>query len=119
TGRIIQDTGTGGSWPVSTDRMTWALAAWEVYAMTGDRTWLRQSYDIIRRSAEADRHAAFDPATGLFRGESSFLDWREQSYPRWMQPADIYQSEALGTNAVHHGAYRVLAAMARELGEPA
>ncbi|HUF65233.1 MAG TPA: hypothetical protein VMM17_04585, partial [Gemmatimonadaceae bacterium] len=24
-GRIIQDTGTGGSWPVSTDRMTWAL----------------------------------------------------------------------------------------------
>lgn len=118
-GRIIQDTGTGGSWPVSTDRMTWALAAWEVYAMTGDRDWLRQSYDIIRRSAAADRHAAFDAATGLFRGESSFLDWREQSYPRWMQPADIYQSEALGTNAVHYGAYRVLAAMARALGEPA
>jgi hypothetical protein len=117
-GRIIQDTGTGGSWPISTDRMTWALAAWEVYAMTGDHGWLRQSYDIIRRSAEADRHAAFDARTGLMRGESSFLDWREQSYPRWMQPADIYQSEALGTNAVHHGAYRVLAAMARALGEP-
>ena len=118
TGRIIQDTGTGGSWPVSTDRMTWALAAWEVYAMTGDRTWLRTAYDIIRRSAVADRHAAFDATTGLMRGESSFLDWREQSYPRWMQPADIYQSEALGTNAVHHGAYRVLAMMARALGEP-
>ncbi|MHB1310721.1 MAG: alpha-L-rhamnosidase-related protein [Gemmatimonadaceae bacterium] len=118
TGRIIQDTGTGGSWPVSTDRMTWALAAWEVYAMTGDRAWLRTAYDIIRRSAAADRHAAFDAATGLMRGESSFLDWREQSYPRWMQPADIYQSEALGTNAVHQGAYRVLAMMARALGEP-
>ena len=118
TGRIIQDTGTGGSWPVSTDRMTWALAAWEVYAMTGDRAWLRTAYDIIRRSAVADRHAAFDAATGLMRGESSFLDWREQSYPRWMQPADIYQSQALGTNAVHHGAYRVLAMMARALGEP-
>ncbi len=118
-GRIIQDTGTGGSWPISTDRMTWALAAWEVYAMTGDRGWLRQAYDIISRSAVADRHAAFDASTGLVRGESSFLDWREQSYPRWMQPADIYQSQALGTNAVHHGAYRVLAAMARALGEPA
>lgn len=117
-GRIIQDTGTGGSWPVSTDRMTWALAAWEVYAMTGDRGWLRQAYDIIRRSAEADRHAVYDAQTGLMRGESSFLDWREQSYPRWMQPADIYQSQALGTNAVHFGAFRVLAAMARALGEP-
>src|ERR1700741_3996969 len=53
-GRIIQDTGTGGSWPISTDRMTWALAAWELYAVTGDREWLRQSYDIIARSAEAD-----------------------------------------------------------------
>ncbi len=118
-GRIIQDTGTGGSWPISTDRMTWALAAWEVYAVTGDSTWLRTSYDIIKRSAEADAHAALDPATGLFRGESSFLDWREQSYPRWMQPADIYQSQALGTNAVHYGAYRILYAMGTELGAPA
>jgi hypothetical protein len=119
SGRIIQDTGTGGSWPVSTDRMTWALAAWEVYAVTGDAQWLRTAYDIIARSAEADEHVALDRGTGLFRGESSFLDWREQSYPRWMQPADIYQSHALGTNAVHHGAYRVLAQMARALGEPA
>lgn len=118
-GRIIQDTGTGGSWPVSTDRMVWALAAWELYAATGDRDWLRRAYDIVRRSAEADLHAARDPATGLFNGESSFLDWREQSYPRWMQPADIYRSQNLGTNAIHHGAYRVLAEMARALGEPA
>ncbi len=119
SGRIIQDTGTGGSWPVSTDRMTWALAAWEVYAVTGDSAWLRESYDVIARSAEADTHAALDPASGLFRGESSFEDWREQSYPRWMQPADIYRSFALGTNAVHHGAYKVLGEMARELGRPA
>ena len=118
-GRIIQDTGTGGSWPISSDRMVWALAAWEIYAATGDRAWLRQSYDITRRSAEADLHAVRDTATGLFNGESSFLDWREQSYPRWMQPADIYRSQNLGTNAVHYAAYRVLANMARALGEPA
>lgn len=118
-GRIIQDTGTGGSWPVSSDRMVWALAAWELYAVTGDRAWLRQAYDIVRRSAEADLHAVRDPATGLFNGESSFLDWREQSYPRWMQPADIYMSQNLGTNAIHYAAYRVLANMARALGEPA
>jgi len=117
SGRIIQDTGTGGSWPISSDRMVWALAAWEVYASTGDRTWLRQAYGIIRRSAQADLHAVRDPATGLFDGESSFMDWRSQSYPRWMQPADIYQSQNLGTNAVHYAAYRVLATMARALGE--
>ena len=118
-GRIIQDTGTGGSWPISSDRMVWALAAWEIYAATGDRAWLRESYDITRRSAEADLHAERDTATGLFNGESSFLDWREQSYPRWMEPADIYRSQNLGTNAVHYAAYRVLANMARALGEPA
>jgi hypothetical protein len=117
SGRIIQDTGTGGSWPVSTDRMAWALAAWELYAVTGDRDWLRQSYDIIRRSAEADLAVAFDDETGLFHGESSFLDWREQSYPSWMDPKDIYQSQNLGTNALHHGTYRVLGRMAAALGE--
>ena len=30
-GRIIQDTGSGGAWPVSSDRMIWALAAFELY----------------------------------------------------------------------------------------
>lgn len=115
-GRIIQDTGTGGSWPVSTDRLCWLLAAWELYQVTGDRAWLRQAYDTGRRSIAADRHAAVDRETGLIRGESSFLDWREQSYPRWMEPADIYESQALGTNAVHHGAYRAMARMARALG---
>lgn len=115
-GRIIQDTGTGGSWPISSDRVCWLLAAWELYQVTGDREWLAQAYAIGRRSIEADRHAVLDRATGLMRGESSFLDWREQSYPRWMEPADIYMSQAIGTNAVHHGAYRVMARMARTLG---
>ncbi len=118
-GRIIQDTGTGGSWPVSTDRMTWALAAWELYAATGDRQWLRHAYDVIRRSAEADLHAIFDPATGLAMGETSFMDWREQSYPRWMEPRDIARSAGVGTNAVHYATYRILANMAGALGEDA
>ena len=118
-GRIVQDTGTGGSWPVSTDRMAWAAAAWELYKVTGDDDWLRQSFEIIRRSAEADLHAAFDEKTGLFHGESSFLDWRDQSYPRWMDAADIYRSQTLGTNALHFAAWDILGKMARQLGEPA
>jgi hypothetical protein len=115
--RIIQDTGTGGSWPVSTDRMTWALAAWEVYLVTGDEEWLRYAYSVIKNSAEDDQQNAVNPATGLMFGESSFLDWREQTYPRWMDPKDIYQSQTLGTNAVHCRTYRILAEMATALGE--
>src|SRR5687768_4250812 len=97
--------------------MAWAVAAWELYAVTGDRDWLRQCYDIVRRSAEADLAVAFDSTSGLFRGESSFLDWREQSYPSWMDPKDIYQSQNLGTNALHYATYRVLGRMATALGE--
>ena len=116
-GRIVQDTGTGGAYPVSTDRLIWAAAAWEVYVVTGDRAWLRRVYPVIQRSIEDDVQNAYDPQTGLVKGESSFLDWREQTYPRWMQPADIYQSENLGTNAVHYRANLVLADMARQLGD--
>ncbi|KAA9036297.1 Bacterial alpha-L-rhamnosidase [Ginsengibacter hankyongi] len=110
--RIIQDTGTGGAWPCSTDRMIWAVAAYEVYKATGNKEWLQQAYVIIKNSIEDDEHVAYDKTTGLVRGESSFLDWREQTYPKWMQPADIYESECLGTNAVHYEANKVLAQMA-------
>ena len=55
---------------------------------------------------------AYDNETGLVKGESSFLDWREETYPKWMQPADIYESECLGTNAVHYEANIVLSKMA-------
>ncbi len=116
---IIQDTGTGGSWPISSDRATWALAAWEIYAVTGDSGWLKTAFSIIKKSAEADLANVRDRETGLFRGESSFLDWRQQSYPRWMDPKDIYQSLNLGTNAVHYETYRILARMAPSAGEAA
>ncbi len=110
--RVIQDTGTGGSYPVSSDRMVWAIAAWEVYKTTGDKNWLAKAYRIIKNSVADDVKNNYDPKTGLVKGESSFLDWREQTYPKWMQPADIYESECLGTNAVHYQTNIVLAKMA-------
>jgi len=110
--RIVQDTGTGGAYPCSTDRMIWAVAAYEVYKATGDKDWLDQAYIIVKNSIGDDERVAYDKTTGLVKGESSFLDWREETYPRWMQPADIYESECLGTNAVHYEANIVLAKMA-------
>ena len=115
--RIIQDTGTGGAYPVSTDRMIWAFDAWELYKVTGDKNWLLYAFDVIRNSIEDDMKNAYNPVTGLVKGESSFLDWREQTYPLWMQPVDIYNSENLGTNAVHYQANTVLALMAESLND--
>jgi len=117
-GRIIQDTGSGGAWPVSSDRTTWALAAWEIYKVTGDEQWLRTAYDIIKNSLADDEKTIRSPETGMNRGESSFLDWREQTYPKWMSNMDIYMSENLGTNAVHYQANIILSEMATILGEP-
>lgn len=114
--RIIQDTGTGGAYPISTDRMIWSVAAWEVYTATGDKEWLQLAYEIVKNSIEDDQKTCYDPKTGMVKGESSFLDWREQTYPKWMQPADIFESECLGTNAVHYQANIVLSKMANTLG---
>jgi len=116
-GRIIQDTGSGGAWPVSSDRTTWALAAWEIYKATGDREWLKTAYSVIKNSL-GDDEKTLPSVTGMYKGESSFLDWREQTYPKWMDNADIYWSENLGTNAVHYQAHVILAEMAKLLGEP-
>lgn len=116
SGQIIQDTGSGGAWPISTDRMVWVLAAYEIYKVTGDRKWLETVYPIAVRSLEKDEKTVMSP-DGLVKGETSFIDWREQSYPRWMQTADISQSEAMGTNVMYAAAIEATSKMASALGK--
>ena len=113
-GRIIQDTGSGGAWPISTDRMIWAVAAYELYKVTGDKQWLEYIYPIIKKSLEDDFFVTY--VDGGVNGETSFIDWREQSYPKWMQTVDIYNSQAQNTGAVHVAALDVLSKIAAELG---
>lgn len=115
TSRIVQDTGSGGAWPVSSDRMIWAVAAYELYKVTGDRDWLEYIYPIIKNSLEDDFEITY--VDGAVNGETSFIDWREQSYPKWMQTADIYASQAQNTGAVHVTALDVLSKVAGELGK--
>lgn len=114
-GHIIQDTGSGGSWPISSDRMTWVLAAWEIYKYTGDESWLKTIYPIVKNSVEADLKTIYYP-NSLPTGESSFLDWREQTYPQWMMPVDIYRSENLGTAVVHYQTYNILGMIEGAMG---
>ncbi len=116
-GRIVQDTGSGGAWPVSSDRVVWAIAAWEIYKVTGDQAWLDEVYPIIKKSLDDDYKTLHDSSTGLYHGESSFLDWREQTYPKWMSNMDIAVSQNLGTNVLHFQANTLLAEMAKLKGE--
>ncbi len=114
-GVVLQDTGTGGGWPVSTDRVAWALGAWSVYQVQGDTAWLAWCAEVLLATLAQD--AAVLPAGEPLRpGETSFLDWREQSYPDWMTPADIAASCAFGTNVVHYLCRQLLGRMLRVLG---
>ena len=115
-GRIIQDTGSGGAWPVSSDRTIWANAAWELYKVTGDKQWLQKAFKIVKTTL-ADDYKTLKTDRGLYKGESSFLDWREQTYPKWMNNMDIAESMNLGTNVVHYRAHIVLGKMAEALGK--
>ncbi|MCY9875654.1 Six-hairpin glycosidase-like protein [Vibrio natriegens] len=117
--QIVQDTGTGGSWPISTDRTTWALGAERLLsALDGEEysQFAERAYKAISNTLEADRLAAFDAKSGLYTGEQSFLDWREQTYSTWT-PDDVNaigSSKALSTNVVHYRALKLAAQLAEQ-----
>ncbi|SHG41258.1 esterase [Massilia sp. CF038] len=120
--QIIQDTGSGGSWPVSTDRITWAFGAEKVLGMlTGAerRDFAARALAALSNTIEIDRVAAFDAVSGLYTGEQSFLDWRDQSYAAWIvnDLASMASAKALSTNVGHYKALSLAAALAREHGD--
>lgn len=119
--QIVQDTGTGGSYPNSTDRVTWVMGALEVldWLPDGERqAFAAQAYAAIVNTVEHDRRVIHDPTTGLYRGEQSFLDWREQSYPAWTKDdvVNVAMSESLSTNVVHWVTLDAAALFAHDAG---
>lgn len=120
--QIVQDTGTGGSYPISTDRVSWALGARSVlYSLSEaergefeDLIW-----ESLINTLEHDREVVWDPTDGLYRGETSFLDWREQTYPGWtaQDTVQIGMSKSLSTNILHAHALRFAAELASRRNE--
>ncbi|HVI57490.1 MAG TPA: Six-hairpin glycosidase-like protein [Luteimonas sp.] len=108
---VAQDTGSGGSWPISTDRVVWFLAARH---LLDDEAFGEETWRALRDTLAQDREYAFDADIGLYRGETSFLDWREQTYPAWTKEdvRFIGESFALSTNVLHYDALRLAATMA-------
>jgi hypothetical protein len=122
--QIVQDTGSGGSWPVSTDRITWAFAADEVLKSLAPEerpAFAAKALRALSNTIENDRLAAFDGASGLYTGEESFLDWRDQSYAAWIPNdlASMASAKALSTNVGHYKALTLAAQLAREQGNKA
>jgi hypothetical protein len=120
--QIIQDTGTGGSWPVSTDRVAWAFGAARVLDLLapGERAaFAARALTALVNTLDNDRLAAFDAADGLYMGEASFLDWREQSYSAWIVDdlASLASAKALSTNLAHYQGLTLAARLAREQGQ--
>ena len=122
--QIIQDTGSGGSWPVSTDRVTWAFGAEQALAALAPAEragFAPTALRALSNTIENDRLAAFDPRDGLYTGEQSFLDWREQSYGRDIETdlARMATAKALSTNVAHYQALTLAATLAAQQGDPA
>ncbi len=114
----LQDTGSGGSWPISTDRVVWAMAGWEYYLSSGDTAWLAGAYEGLKQTAHKDIHVAFDEKAGLFKGETCSMDWRTHTYPNWFTNASIGESFSAGTNALHLFMYDFLGKAGQVLGKP-
>lgn len=120
--QIVQDTGSGGSWPVSTDRVSWAFGAEQTLNSlpAGERAqFAATTLQALRNTIENDRIAAYDAASGLYNGEQSFLDWREQSYAAWI-PGDLASmasARSLSTNVAHYKALTLAAELSRQAGD--
>ena len=101
--QIVQDTGTGGSWPVSTDRVAWARGAMAVLRYADHPELRAAAIEAMRETARVDRRYAHDGRDGLYRGETSFLDWRAQTYPAWTASDVVHigMSKSLSTNLDH------------------
>jgi hypothetical protein len=114
---VAQDTGSGGSWPISTDRVVWFLAARH---LLDDPKFADETWRALNDTLAQDRQYVFDASMGLYRGETSFLDWREQNYPAWTakDTTFIAQSFALSTNVLHYEALRLAQRMAGERKDP-
>ena len=115
---VVQDTGSGGSWPVSTDRVAWFLGARH---LLHDGAFAGKTWAALVATLAQDRRFAFDANRGLYRGETSFLDWREQSYPRWTAHDVVFIAEsfALSTNVLYYEALQLAASMAQSRKDPA
>ena len=106
-----------GQWPVVSDHIGWATAAWEVYKTTGDHEWLAYCCRVIQKTLDINRQVLFDHETGLVHG-AGYTSSRPLGVRRmtWMGYNDLFACMSLGNNILTGNAYAILADMCDELG---
>ena len=120
-----EDTGTGGSYPVSTDRIIMMLAVWETYLADGNEETLEYFYNVASNTIMQDYEVVYDKEAGLFRGETCGLDHRDKTYGDWTGEDDkngivtIAESKAASTNIIFCQVMKILSESATILGKDA
>lgn len=106
-----------GQWPVVSDHIGWATAAWEVYKTTGDREWLAYCRRVIEKTLGINRAVLLDQQTGLIHG-AGYTSSRPLGVRRmtWMGYNDLFACMSLGNNILTAHAYAVLGEMCDEMG---
>lgn len=118
-----EDTGTGGSYPVSTDRIIMMLAVWETYLADGNEETLAYFYDVASNTIKQDYEVVYDAESGLFRGETCGLDHRDKTYPDWTGEDDqngivnIAEGKGTNTNIIFCQVMKILSEAATILGK--
>ena len=118
-----EDTGTGGSYPVSTDRIIMMLAVWETYLADGNKENLEYFYNVASNTIMQDYEVVYDKEAGLFRGETCGLDHRDKTYGDWTGEDDengivtIAEGKAANTNIIFCQVMKILADAAEILGK--
>ena len=120
-----EDTGTGGSYPVSTDRIIMMLAVWETYLADGNTETLEYFYNVASNTIMQDYEVVYDKEAGLFRGETCGLDHRDKTYADWTGENDqngivtIAEGKAASTNIIFCQVMKILSESATILGKDA
>ena len=106
-----------GQWPVVSDHIGWATAAWEVYKTTGDREWLNYCKCVIEKTLNINSKVLLDHNLGLIHGAgyttSKPLGVRRMT---WMGYNDLFACMSLGNNILTAHAYAILGEIYDELG---
>lgn len=113
----LQDScGHFGGFPDLSDAIVGVRGAWYIYLITGDRQWLKWSYEVTRKTLVRAEDHVYDPKTGLFKGCSSFME-SNGGYPQRFRLLGklVGKTRALSTNLLHFAGYDMAAQMAREL----
>jgi hypothetical protein len=107
-----------GGWPNLSDAIVGARGSWELYLITGDLEFLSWAYQMTRNSLSRAERDAYDVATGLFLGCSSFME-SDSGYPAKysMNGTLVGMTKALSTNMLHYEGYKLGSKMGQILGE--